>query len=60
MSHKYLDILRAINKVKSEQCYICKNKSIGIIAKEHRIYFVCKTHYILDQELREPTQISFE
>ena len=60
MSHKYLDIIRAINKTKSEQCYICKDRSIGIIADEYRIHFVCKTHFILDQERREPTQICFE
>lgn len=60
MSHKYLDYIREHNKNKASKCYICQNKSIDIIAKAHAIYFVCKTHFILDQELRQPTQISFE
>ena len=60
MSHKYQEYIREINKAKSSKCYICKSKSTDIIAKGHAVYFVCKTHYILEQEFREPTQVSFE
>jgi hypothetical protein len=61
MSNKYIEYIRAINKLKSSYCYICKDKeAFGIIANQDRIEYVCKTHYVLDQELREPTQISFE
>lgn len=60
MSHKYLDIVRERNKAKASKCYICLNKTTDIIAKGPYIHFVCKTHFILDQELRRPTQISFE
>jgi len=60
MSHKYLDYIREQNKAMASQCYICQDKTTDIIAKEHRIHFVCKTHFLLDQELRQPTQISFE
>jgi hypothetical protein len=60
MSHKYLDIVRALNKIKTEQCYICKDRAIGIIADKHRIHFVCKTHYKLEEQIRESTQDSVE
>jgi len=58
---KYIEYIRNINRVKTSYCYICKDKAAyGIIAKGSRIEYVCKTHYVLDQEDREATQISFE
>lgn len=54
-------IFYEINKIRDKgTCHICKSKSTDIIAKGYAIHFVCKTHFLLDQELREPTQISFE
>ena len=59
MSHNYLDYIREYNRAIASKCYICQDKTTDIIAKEYRIHFVCKTHFVLDQERREPTQICY-
>lgn len=40
----YLDQQRKINKQKASVCHYCKNKSMGIIADGHKIFFVCEEH----------------
>ena len=54
MPNRYIEHIRAINRIKTAYCYICKDKpAFGIISEGYRIEYVCKTHYLLDQDLRE-------
>jgi len=45
MSHKYLEYIREINKIKASKCNICGKRSIGINADGYKVIFVCKEHY---------------
>lgn len=44
MSHRYLDAIREINKLKASKCHICKKQSTGINAYGYEIKFVCDDH----------------
>lgn len=44
MSHRYLDAIREINKLKASKCHICKKQSTGINSYGYEIKFVCDDH----------------
>lgn len=51
MSHQYLDIVRARNKLIASKCHICKKQSTGINAYGYEIKFVCDEHLRREEDL---------